>query len=275
MVGEFIPNGIALERAGTFLIANIGDGGGVWRMAPDGALRLVTPTLNGSPWPPVNFIMVDDSDQIWASVSTRRSPRHLAYRRDVRDGFVMRLDGDRWIVVADGLHYANEFRIHPSGEHIYVSETFARAVTRFPVKRDRSLGAGETVATLTRGSFIDGLAFDCTGALWAATIVGNALVRIEGGEIDVVLAEPTPEWVDEVELALDAGLMGREHFDRTPALIFRNISSIAFSGPELTTILLGSLLGDAILTVAAPVAGAQPHGWTHNVDHTPFDQQRN
>jgi sugar lactone lactonase YvrE len=268
--GGFTPNGIALERAGTFLIANIGDAGGIWRMAPDGALRLVTPTLNGSPWPPVNFIMVDERDRLWASVSTTRSPRHLAYRRDVRDGFLMRLDGDRWTVLAEGLHYANEFRIHPSGDHVYVSETFAQSVTRFPVRGDGSLGARERVATLPRGAFIDGLAFDCAGALWAAAIVSNALVRIDNGDIELVLAEPTPQWVDQVESALDAGLMGREHFDRTPAVFLRNISSIAFAGPQMTTILLGSLLGSAILTVAAPVAGARTAGWGYSPDHAPF-----
>ena len=33
-----LPNGIAMQRDGGFLIANLGEGGGVWRIGPDGGL---------------------------------------------------------------------------------------------------------------------------------------------------------------------------------------------------------------------------------------------
>jgi hypothetical protein len=41
----------------------------------------------------------------------------------------------------------------------------------------------------------------------------------------------------------------------------RNISSLAFSGPDLRTGLMGSLAGDALARFAAPVAGMPPVHW--------------
>lgn len=35
---ELVPNGIDPRPDGSFLLANIGEGGGIWRLTPDGAL---------------------------------------------------------------------------------------------------------------------------------------------------------------------------------------------------------------------------------------------
>ena len=39
-------------------------------------------------------------------------------------------------VVADGLGYTNECAIHPSGQWLYVNETFARRLSRFRLAAD-------------------------------------------------------------------------------------------------------------------------------------------
>jgi hypothetical protein len=53
--------------------------------------------------------------------------------------------------------------------------------------------------------------------------------------------------------------------ERTSTL--RNISSIAFGGPDLKTAYLGNLMDDAIQSFRAPVAGMRPAHWNFG----PFD----
>src|SRR6185369_9890031 len=84
------PNGIALERAGSFLIAHLGDdAGGVYRLFRDGRVEAVLTQLDGDSLPAVNFVLVDAQDRIWVTISTRKRPRNLGYRKDCDDGFVI------------------------------------------------------------------------------------------------------------------------------------------------------------------------------------------
>nr|MBX2854072.1 hypothetical protein [Paracoccaceae bacterium] len=63
------------------------------------------------------------------------------------------------------------------------------------------------------------------------------------------------------EKAFQAGEMGRPHLDASPAKRLRNISNIAFGGPELRTAYLGCLLGDAIAQFDAPFKGEPLQSW--------------
>ena len=58
------------------------------------------------------------------------------------------------------------------------------------------------------------------------------------------------------------GTLGRPHLDRAAGRVLNNISSLAFGGPDLRTAYLGCLLGDAIASFEAPVAGHPPFHWT-------------
>jgi hypothetical protein len=53
------PNGIALTPQGDFLIANLGDDGGIWRMAIDGTVTALLTEIDGVPLPPANFVTID------------------------------------------------------------------------------------------------------------------------------------------------------------------------------------------------------------------------
>ena len=74
------PNGIALTSDGAFLIANLGDDGGIWRLERSGRLAPVLLEVDGAPLPPANFVTIDEQDRIWISVSTRHAPRQQAWR---------------------------------------------------------------------------------------------------------------------------------------------------------------------------------------------------
>src|SRR4051812_18188223 len=50
------PNGIAFLPNGDFLIANLGDDGGVWRLNRQGELMPFLTELEGRPLPPANFV---------------------------------------------------------------------------------------------------------------------------------------------------------------------------------------------------------------------------
>ncbi len=260
------PNGIALEPDGSFLVANLGSEiGGVWRLDRSGQLAPYLVEIDGAPIPPSNYVVRDFAGRLWLTVSTRMSPRSLDYRRGARSGFVAVMDGKGARIVADGLGFTNECQISPDRQWLYVNETYARRLSRFPLRADASLGPGETVCEFGAGQFPDGLAFDAEGQVWIASVISNQLLRVDpdAGIIAVILAETDPAHVAWVEAAYEADALGRPHMDRNPAAKLRNLSSIAFGGPDLRTAYLGVLLGDAVGRLRLDVAGAPPVHWRY------------
>ena len=257
------PNGIALRRDGSFLLADLGDtDGGVFALARNGTVTPFLERVDGIDLPPTNFVAEDGEGRVWITVSTRRRPRAAAYRGDVADGFVVVVDGRGARIVADGLGYTNEALVSPDGRWLYVNETFARRTTRFRIGADASLAAPETVATYGAGTFPDGLAFDAEGGIWITSIVSNRVLRVTAdGAQALVIEDADPAHLAWVEAAFVAGTMGRAHLDRVAGRRLANVSSLAFGGPGLATAYLGCLAGDAIASFPAPVAGHPPVHW--------------
>ncbi|SDB49222.1 SMP-30/gluconolactonase/LRE family protein [Bauldia litoralis] len=260
---EMRPNGIALEPGGSVLMADLGaEEGGVFRLLADGGVEPVLVTVDGHPLPPTNFVHLDAAGRTWITVSTRKRPRDLGYRADVADGFVVLLDRSGARIVADGLGYTNECCVSPDGAWLYVNETFARRVSRFPIGAGNALGAREVVTTFGAGTYPDGLVFDGEGAIWITSIVSNRVIRVfPDGRQQVVLEDADAGHLAWTEAAFVAGELGRPHLDKAAGRRLRNISSLAFGGPDLRTIYLGCLLGESIATFANPVAGWQPPHW--------------
>ena len=257
------PNGIALAPEGRFLLAHLGDAdGGVWQLDPDGRVEPVVIEVDGAPMPATNFVHLDRRRRIWATISTRLMPRARGYRGDLNDGFVVLHDDRGTRIVADGLGFTNECVVHPSGEQLYVNETFARRTSAFAIRPDGSLGRRRTVAEYGEGTFPDGLTFDAEGGVWITSIVSNRVIRIApDGHQDAILEDCEPDHLEWVELAFRAGEMGRPHLDTIKSRRLRNISSLAFGGPDLRTAYLGCLLGDRIASFESPVAGYAPPHW--------------
>lgn len=256
-----LPNGIALRKDGSFLLANIADTGGIFELDVEGVRPLIT-EIEGKEAPPINFVTVDETGRTWFSVSSTFSPRHKAYRRNVRNGFVGVVANGKARIVLEGLHYTNE--IHPDLENnwLYVSETFGQFISRFRILQDNSLGEREVFAQFPAGAFVDGMALDAEGGVWAACIVSNELFHVPAdGSPSVYVGERNADWVSEVEHALDTGTMGRSHFDQAPTVSLRNIASVAFHGPNLDHLVCGNLLGDALVSMKAPVKGKKPVHW--------------
>jgi sugar lactone lactonase YvrE len=262
--GELRPNGIALLADGSFLLAQLGaEHGGVYRLGRDGHVEPWLLEVAGHPLPPTNFVMQDFAGRTWVTVSTRRVPRSLGYRREGGDGFIVCVQPDgRAVIVAEGLGYPNEVAIHPDGHWLYVNETFGRRLSRFALRADGSLGSKQVVAEFGPGTFPDGLAFDEEGHAWVVSIVSNRLIRVApDGAQTLWLENADCAHVAWVEAAFEAGRMERAHLDANPSRGLRNISSIAFSGADRRTAVLGCLLGEQLTTLRLPVAGVAPPHW--------------
>lgn len=261
--GPVGTNGCAITREGDFLLADLSDGGGgVWRLTGDGALSPFLTEVEGVALPPTNFVGVDHAGRVWVTVSTRRQPRHDALRKDVADGYVVLCDSRGARVVADGLCYTNEAIVDPTGGWLYVNETMARRTSRYRIADNGSLGARETVTEYGLGTFPDGLAFDQEGAIWITAVLANSVVRVTpDGRQHVVIEENDPALLEEIEVLHQACQMRGEHLARIKTDVMRNISSIAFGGPDLKTVYLGNLLDSTLYSFQSPIAGARPSHW--------------
>jgi sugar lactone lactonase YvrE len=257
------PNGIALLNDGAFLVAHLGDDdGGVYRLERSGRVTPWLQRVQGHDLPPTNFVLLDGASSAWITVSTRRQPRALGYRRDCDDGFIVRVDARGARIVADGLGYTNEVALHPGGAWLYVNETFGRRLSRFVLHEDGDLGAKQVVCEFGAGTFPDGLAFDCEGHAWVTSIVSNRLIRVApDGHPTVWIEDAEQEHLDWVERAYEAGTMDRTHLQSIRSQRLRNISSLAFAGADLRTGVLGCLLGDRLETLRMPAAGVPPIHW--------------
>ncbi len=262
---ELRPNGIALLRDGSFLLAQLGDeDGGVWRLWRDGRCEPWCLAVDGRPLPPTNYVVQDAAGRTWITVSTRRQPRALGYRADCDDGFIVCVDPRGARVAADGLGYTNEVAVDPSGRWLYANETFARRLSRFALAEDGTLGPRQTVTEFGAGCFPDGLALDVEGQAWVVSIVSNRLIRVApDGRQTLWLEDADPAHLAEVEAAYRAGAMGRPHLDGIRSQRLRNISSIAFAGPDRRTAVLGNLLDDHLYALRLPVAGLAPLHWSY------------
>ncbi len=258
----FLPNGIALLPDRSFLIADLGPQGGVYHLAPDGTLTPRLLEIDGRRLPPTNFVGIDRESRIWVTVSTWLVPREQAARKDYADGFIIVIDERGPRIVAEGLGFTNEAIVDPSGRWLYVNETIGRRNSRFPIRPDGSLGSKEVVAQFGAGTFPDGFAFDAEGGVWVVSVVSNRVIHIAAdGTQTIVMEDADPGNLARVEQAFQSDRYGRSEMDSGSARSLRNLSSIAFGGPDLRTTYLGSLFGESIFTFPSPVRGAAPVHW--------------
>lgn len=271
------PNGIALEDGGSILAAHLGEtDGGIFRLYTDGMVEPVLTEIDGVPLPPTNFIY-RGAHRLWITVSTRHSPRQLAYRADIADGFIVVLDKLGARIAADGLGYTNECVLSADGTRLYVNETFGRRTTQFRVSGG-TLSDRQTVAVYGEGVYPDGVTADSQGALWVTSIVSNRVLRVSpGGTVTTILEDADPETVAEAETAYRERRMGAPHLNAPhrgdPALA--NVSSLAFGGPDLRTAYLGTLAGNRIAAFRLEAVGIAPPHWTADISALTAAAMRN
>ena len=261
---HFVPNGYSLLPNGEFLIANVGDDGGVFTLSRDGTLKAFLTEIDGRRLPSTNFANRDEMGRIWISVSTWQEPRDLAFRKEVADGFIILVDDRGARSGADDVCFANENKVDPSGRWLYVHETMGRGIVRYEIKTDSSLGPKESVALYGPGMFPDGFEFDSEGGIWVTSVLSNRIVRVAAdGSQDLVIDAGDADVIAKGEAAYQAGTYERAHMNAGADSLLGNCASVTFGGPDLKTVYVGSLFGDRIATFRSPVAGAIPPHWTY------------
>lgn len=266
----WIPNGIALTQEGDFLVANMGEGGGLWRLRGDGSVTPFLRTVDGVALTATNFVTADRSGRLWVTVTTRQWPISKAMTPrgsgQVADGYLFVVDEAGARIVADGFAFANEVRLNADESEVYVVETFGRRITRFAVGAKARLSRREVFTEFGHGIFADGAAFDAEGCLWIASIISNRILRVApDGSQSVVLEDSDTGHVERIEQLIAAGAVAREDMQRSPTEVLKNVASVTFAGPDLRTVYLGSLGGDRLAVLRSPVAGLPPVHWKYRV----------
>jgi sugar lactone lactonase YvrE len=264
----WIPNGIALTQAGDFIIANMGEGGGLWRLKGDGSVEPFLRAVDGVTLTATNFVTADRSGRLWVTVTTRQWPISKAMApkgpNQPADGYLFVVDEAGARIVADGFAFANEVRLNADESEAYVVETFGRRITRFKVGEKASLSRREIFTEFGHGVFADGAAFDAEGCLWVASIISNRILRVApDGSQSLVLEDCNVSHVDRIERLIAAGEVARDDMQRSPTAVLKNVASVTFAGPDLRNVYLGSLGGDRLAVLRSPVAGLPPVHWKY------------
>jgi sugar lactone lactonase YvrE len=255
-----VPNGIALQRDGSFLVANLGPDGGVWKLDAQGNAAPWLMEVEGTSLPRVNFVMTDANDRTWICVSATDTEEH--YPVDAATGYVVLSDKSGTRVVADGLRYTNELRLSADGQSMYVNETFGRCLSRLRIGPGGVLKNRETVAEFDPGDFPDGMALDAQGGIWVVCVGSNRVYRVtEDGQRHTMIDDSRPQDVERLEKALVARELTRPMLSAASGKRLKNVTSLAFGGPDLRTAYMGSLAGDALAVFRSPVAGLPLAHW--------------
>lgn len=258
-----LPNGLAFTRGGDIAIANFGTDR-LELMTRAGETRVLADSIDGKPMGKVNFVLRDNRDRLWVTVSTRVNPWSDAITPALADGYICLIDGAGARIVADGFHFTNEIRFDADEEWLYVAETTARRVTRLRVHPDGSLTNREVYGPSSLGNgAIDGIAFDAFGNLWATMIFAERLVAITPeGDLIELLDDGDPQAVARFEAEFASG--APVSFDTMMACAGKVcpwMASITFGGPDLRTVHLGGLRATTIPAFESPVAGLPMVHW--------------
>jgi gluconolactonase len=249
-------NGFSRRPDGSFVVAGIGDGG-LHIVQANGETRTLLNSFDGKPLGAVNCAWADGPDRIWLSVMTRAPQWHAALTTPVRDGYILRVDGERCEIAADGLDLTNEVKVSPDGRFLYAAETLGCRIVRFPIDPDGSLGDKEIVGpdSLGRGAFPDGFAFDPFGNIWVTIINQNGLSVIDRkGDLHTVYSDMNESAVELMAAGVEQRNGTVEHLvacasERGP---LRLPTSLAFGGPDERTAYVGNLLSAHLPTFRLP-----------------------
>lgn len=262
--GPLAANGYAMMADGSFLIAPL-FGGPVQRLYRDGRVEVFLAEVDGHTIHTPNFVLRDHEDRVWICTRSHGPAQHgKPFARDLREGMVILVDARGARIVADGLAFPNEVRIDPVRGYAYTNETLAGGFYRHRLRPDLGFGAPELLNQFDDTNILDGFELDAEGGIWQTTVVSNRIWYIApDGTVRLLLEDADADQLRRLSqfqrsTGIPRDLMYEPPGDRLPGL-----ASIAFGGPDLRTACLGSLMGTAVATFRAPVAGIPPAHWTH------------
>ncbi len=227
------PNGLKIDpRDGSLVIANLALGI-LQRLRPEtGALSTMLSAVGDTPIKTPNYVLFDSRGNLWCSVSTRRG-RVPEWLDGTPDGFVFRVSAaGEARIVADSLRFPNGLALDGDERYLYVAQTAADNVLRFPLTA-HGLGRAEPFGPERLGHrvFPDGIAFDAAGNLWTTLVLANRIVAITpDGKVELVAEDD------------GSGLIDKP-------------TNIAFGGAALRDVYVGSIAADYVLRGRSTIAG--------------------
>lgn len=263
-----LPNGLAFDRTGDFLISNFGTDR-LERMTRDGRTTTMFDSLDGEPVGKVNFVCRDGKDRIWVTISTKEPDWRLKMNPDVDDGQLLLYADGELRVVADGLRFANECKLDADEQYIYVVQTCGRNVLRFRIGEDGSLVDREVYGPADHGRFIDGIAFDAFGNLWGTYIFTDGIFAITPErDVRIIFDDSTPEEVESFDQSFRAGAVDMDLLLSMGGPVATWCASVTFGGPDLRTVYVGSLRQTKIPYFESPVAGLPLAHWAETAERS-------
>lgn len=256
-----LPNGLAFDANGDFLIANFGTDA-IERMTRTGVSSTLYTHLDGEPLGKTNFVLTDSRGRIWFTVTTRLHPWTRSVNERVADGYVGLIDEHGIRVVADGFVGTNEIRLDAREEWLYVVESNARRISRLRVRADGSLYDREVYGPQDLGGIPDGFAFDAAGNLWITLVNADRLIALTpAGDVLTLLDDGEPAKVAVWDAHFAAGTITPEILSSARGTLAPMMASVTFGGPDLCTVYLGSLMGTRIPSFRSPVPGLPLPHW--------------
>ena len=250
-----LPNGLAFDAEGNFLIANFGTDR-LEFMRRDGESRVLLDNIEGRPLGKANFVTRDSKGRLWLTVTTQTIPWTDHVKTNSRDGYIALIDERGARIVADNLCGTNELRFDAREECLYVAETTSRNITRFRVEASGELTNREIYGPSNVGGFCDGIAFDTHGNLWSTLIMADRLIAITPeGDLLTLLDDGNAEKTAALDRAWEEGRVTPDLMAAATGTLCPWMASLTFGGPDLKTVYLGSLRGDRIPYFRSPVAG--------------------
>ncbi|HJU52154.1 MAG TPA: SMP-30/gluconolactonase/LRE family protein [Acidimicrobiia bacterium] len=170
--------GVTVEASGALLVCDV-ESGSLVRVAADGASE---PVVTDLVFP--NFAAFDPTGNLFLTDSGD-------YNRANGRLLLLRPDGDL-AVLASGLHYPNGLAVDPAGASLYLAQSTASNILRYPIA-EGEMSAAEIFATIP-GTVPDGLALAESGQLFVGCYSPDAIYVLSPlGEVQPFLIDP---WAD-------------------------------------------------------------------------------
>ncbi len=257
------PNGLAMDHEGNIYFANIDDGK-VYRLRPGGSTDVVLSEIDGQPLGAVNFVFLDSQERMWITVSTRVIPWFPAAASPRPDGYIILIDEKGPRIVADGILFTNEARLDAKEEYLYVAETMGARMLRYKVQPNGDLGEKEVFGpdSLGMGAFVDGFAFDAEGNIWVTAITRNGVILITpDGDAHTVFEDVNQAALDNAAVKVAASALTPSELMACVGPTLQFPTSVAFGGPDLRTVYIGSLGMPHLVTFRSPTPGLPLYHW--------------
>jgi gluconolactonase len=250
------PNGIAVQRDGSMLIANFGLGALQELDPATGTMRVLLRDAVGDlslQW--INYVLVDSAGALWVSVCSRNPDLRHTLAHGTPDGYLFSMSGPDAAphVVADSVNFPNCMALDEREEYLYVVRTLKADVVRFAVRgselgpeeqfspplggrRDDEYGEHAAVLladrTVTqRWGMADGCAFDAAGNLWVTLARANRIMAVTPDRRVVTIVEDPP------------------------GTLLSGPTSIAWGGSDMCDVYIGSLETPYILRGRSSLPG--------------------